>query len=122
MAARILIVEDEAIVRKNFCYVLRNEGYEVHEASSGVQALGLINEHQFDLVVTDLVMPEMDGLKLVERVQAQSPQTRIILLTAFFSSKSTDPISPAGIEILIKPVELDVLVSTVKRLLRANAN
>jgi CheY-like chemotaxis protein len=117
MANSILIVEDEAIVRKNLSYFLDSEGYETHEASNGLQAIELIKKHQFDLVITDLLMPELDGLELIQRVQAQSRQTRIIVFTAYLSAKSADARLPGPVELLAKPIELDVLLSTVRRLL-----
>lgn len=117
MAEKILIVEDEAIVRKNLSYFLDNEGYEVHEASNGLQAIELIKKRQFDLVITDLLMPELDGVELIQRVQAQSPETRMIVFTAYLSAKSADAGLPGPVEVLAKPIELDVLLSTVRRLL-----
>jgi CheY-like chemotaxis protein len=121
MAEKILIVEDEVIIRKNFSHVLRAEGYEVEEATSGIQALELLEYQQFDLVITDVIMPRLGGLELAARVHARAPQTPIILLTAYPLSESKTAALPEVVEILMKPIDLDVLVSTVKRLLQRSA-
>jgi CheY-like chemotaxis protein len=116
MAEKILIVEDEVIIRKNFSHVLRAEGYDVEEARSGIEALDLLQHQQFDLVISDWLMPQVGGLEVATRVRARSPQTPIILLTAYPLSEADTAALPGLIEILLKPVDLDVLVSTVRRL------
>jgi CheY-like chemotaxis protein len=119
MKKRILVVEDEAILRKNFCLVLGYEGYEVHEATNGAQAIELLDQHDFDLVISDLVMPQLDGLKLAERVQTRSPQTPIILVTALSNKPPYAAALPGVVEFLTKPIEIDDLISLVKRLIQS---
>jgi CheY-like chemotaxis protein len=118
MAEKILIVEDEAIIRRNFCHVLRAEGYDVEEARSGIEALDLLAHEQFDLVISDWLMPQVGGLEVASRVRSRSPQTPVILLTAYPLSESETAALPGVVEILMKPIDLDVLISTVRRLLR----
>jgi CheY-like chemotaxis protein len=117
MNKKILVVEDEAIMRKNFCLVLRHEGYDVYEASNGVQAIGLLEQHDFDLLIADLVMPQLDGLKLAERIQQRSPQTPVIIVTALPNRPPYASALPVVVEYLTKPIELRVLISVVERLL-----
>jgi two-component system cell cycle sensor histidine kinase/response regulator CckA len=81
--ATVLLVEDESVVRTMIRQVLRSAGHTVHEAPNGVAALELLDQHDFeiDLLVTDVVMPEMSGFELAERVAARSPQTRILYIS-----------------------------------------
>jgi CheY-like chemotaxis protein len=121
MKKKILVVEDEAIMRKHFCLVLRYEGYEVHEASNGVQAVELLERQEFDLLISDLVMPRLDGLKLAELLQRRFPETPIILVTALPNKPPYAAALPGVVEYLTKPFELGLLISVVKRLLGSQA-
>lgn len=117
MAERILIVEDEILIRKNFAAFLRNESYEVSEARDGVQALELLNDQAIDLIISDFVMPHMNGLELLDRVALKWPRMPIIFLTGYLADRPVQTLLPY-IEFLQKPVTLDDLLSAVKRLLR----
>jgi CheY-like chemotaxis protein len=114
---RILLVEDESITRAYIADVLRTDGYEVEEARDGAQAVELFAQRQFDLVITDFIMPQMDGLKLISRVHSMSPHTPIILVTAYLSTTVGKTILQQSAELIGKPVEPYVLLGTVKNLL-----
>jgi CheY-like chemotaxis protein len=116
-AANILLVEDESITRANIADVLRSDGYAVDEAGDGAQAVELFAKRQFDLIVTDFVMPRMDGLRLISRVHSTSPHTPVILVTAYLSTIPGKAILQKTAEIIGKPVEPDVLLGTIKNLL-----
>jgi PAS domain S-box-containing protein len=81
----ILVVEDQPSVRQFAGNVLRGFGYQVLEAASGAEALGLSEAHKgpIDLILTDIIMPGMNGLALAERIQPQRPQVRILYMTAY---------------------------------------
>lgn len=81
--ARILIVDDEDGVRTFLAECLELSGHEVDQAESGERALALINARSFELVITDLRMPGMTGLQLIEQVQVDQPELEFIVLTAF---------------------------------------
>jgi CheY-like chemotaxis protein len=115
--ANILLVEDESITRANIADVLRSGGYKVNEAGDGAQAVELFAQRQFDLIVTDFVMPRMDGLKLISKVHSTSPHTPVILVTAYLSTLMGKAILQKTAEIIGKPVEPSVLLGTVKNLL-----
>jgi DNA-binding NtrC family response regulator len=117
MAEKILVVEDESITRASIADFLRKEGYEVDEAHDGAQAAEHFEVRHFDLVVTDLVMPQLNGFKLIARVHSISPNTPVILITAYLSSNSGKAILAGTAEFIGKPVELDVLLATIKHLL-----
>ncbi|MGH7824046.1 MAG: response regulator [Candidatus Binatia bacterium] len=118
MAEKILVVEDDIIIRESIREVLRTEGYEVEEASDGAQALGLLKNRRFDLVISDFVMPRMDGLKVVEEVHSTSPQTPVIFLTGHLSRKSAEALLNGMAEFIQKPVTFELLLSMIQRLLR----
>lgn len=118
MAEKILVVEDDAIIRTSIREVLQKEGYEVEEASDGAQAVGLLNHRRFDLVISDFVMPHMDGLKVVEQVHSISPQTPVIFLTGYLSRKSAEALLRGMAEFIQKPVTFELLLGMVQRLLR----
>jgi DNA-binding NtrC family response regulator len=118
MAQKILVVEDDVIIRTSIRDVLKKEGYEVEEASDGAQAVGLLHARRFDLVISDFVMPRMDGLKVVEQVHSMSPQTPVIFLTGYLSRKSAEALLHGMAEFIQKPVTFELLVAMVQRLLR----
>ncbi len=80
---RILIVDDEENLVALFKRILQKEGYEVQCASSGEEALEKLETEWFDLVITDLKMPGMDGLELLSKAKAVNPTMPFIMLTAF---------------------------------------
>ena len=74
MAANVLVVEDDRLNRNLICKVLRNEGHQVVEACDGAEALDLLYAQHFDLVITDFVMPRLNGLKFVEQLHPLQPR------------------------------------------------
>jgi CheY-like chemotaxis protein len=119
MAANILIVEDDPLNRYLICKVLRYEGYQIVEASDGAEALELLCAQRFDLVITDFVMPKLNGVKFLEQLHFLHPRIPIILITAYRSVISGKAILDDVAEVLPKPFELNVLRSTVQRLLES---
>jgi CheY-like chemotaxis protein len=115
--ARILLVEDESITRAYLADILRNEGYDVQEARDGAEAVKLFESQPFDLVITDLVMPQLNGFKLTARVRSVSPETPVILVTAYLSNHAGKTIVQGEAEFIGKPIEPDVLLATIHHLL-----
>jgi CheY-like chemotaxis protein len=117
VAYRILIVEDDALTRRNLCVLLSEEGYEVDEVGDGLQALEILAQRQFDLVLSDIVMPRMDGLKLLDRLQFVAPQMPVMIMTSYLpGTSSTVPAGAAGL--IPKPFLLEDLLFKVQRVLR----
>ena len=85
MSQRILVVDDEEIIRESLSYVLKKEGYVVDEAENGKVAYEKILAESYDLVITDLEMPQMKGTQLIEEIKKLNIQTSIIVITAFGS-------------------------------------
>ena len=83
MQNSILVVDDEKSVRELFSTLLRGEGYQVTTAEDGEQALVELNNTPFDLVISDVKMPRMNGFQLLDHIRQHYPETLFILLTAF---------------------------------------
>jgi CheY-like chemotaxis protein len=112
----ILLVEDEVITRYAFAQILRFEGHDVMEAADGVEALRLLDEHNFDIMITDLVMPRVDGFALVAETRLKWPNVRIVLMSGYVAEYAAAALD-GSTEFLPKPIEPTVLVATVRRLL-----
>jgi CheY-like chemotaxis protein len=117
MAVNILVVEDEPLGRALICEVLRREGYEVSEAGDGAEALELLRGQRYDLVISDFIMPRLDGLKLLAQLHSIYPTMPVILISAYMSADSGQKIMQEMAEFIPKPFELETLRSTVQRLL-----
>jgi two-component system, NtrC family, response regulator PilR len=87
---RILIVDDEQSMRELLSLLLRKEGYEVVTAENGVNALKAVQREIFDLVITDLKMPQFDGMALLKSVKDVSPDTIVIIITAFGTTEGAE--------------------------------
>ena len=112
----ILLVEDEAITRSAFADALRMEGEEVIQAD-GIQALSLLDKSHVDLVITDLVMPRLNGFELVGKIRSKWPHIPLLLISAYMSQERGSIISSGSAEFLHKPIDPPELVATVQRLL-----
>ena len=117
MAANVLVVEDDRLNRNLICKVLRKESHQVVEACDGAIALEILQVLPFDLVITDFMMPKLNGIKFVEHLHSLQPRMPIIFITGYLSAISGKAILDDVAEVLAKPFELDVLRSTVHRLL-----
>lgn len=117
MAFKILVVDDEEIIRDSISYILDSEGYEVDKAENGKVAYEKIKEKHFDLVITDIEMPAMKGTELLEKIKTLDPQTAIIIITAFGSlDTAITALRNGASDYILKPVEFDELLIKVKRL------
>ncbi|MGQ9644208.1 MAG: sigma-54-dependent transcriptional regulator [Ignavibacterium sp.] len=117
MAFKILVVDDEEIIRDSISYILDSEGYEVDKAENGKIAYEKIKEKHFDLVITDIEMPAMKGTELLEKIKTLDPQTAVIIITAFGSlDTAITALRNGASDYILKPVEFDELLIKVKRL------
>lgn len=118
MTDRILVVDDEQIIRESISYILRKEGFAVVEAENGKVAYDKLLAEPFDLIVTDLEMPELKGIELLELVMHMNPQTSVIIITAYGSLETAIAALRAGAsDYILKPVEFDELLVKIRRLL-----
>jgi DNA-binding NtrC family response regulator len=117
MSNRILVVDDEDIIRESLSYILNKEGYEVVSAENGKVAFEHLKESTFDLVITDLEMPEMKGTELLDEIKKMNIQTAAIVVTAFGSLETAITALRSGAsDYILKPVEFDEMIIKVKRL------
>jgi putative nucleotidyltransferase with HDIG domain len=117
-AARILVVDDEAHVRSMIGATLEHLGYDVQLSISGREALEILERNSFDLVLTDIVMQDGNGIALLERIRAQQPNLPVVMVTAIHDiSVAIDSMRRGAYDYLLKPFEREHLVSTVQRAL-----
>lgn len=122
MAERILVVDDEQIIRESLGFVLKKEGYIVEEAANGKVAIEKQNEKPFDVVITDIEMPEMRGMDLLEQISRRAPQTFVIIITAFGSVETAvQALRKGAYDYILKPIDFDDLLHRLKKLLNHRA-
>jgi ATP-dependent Lon protease len=118
---KILVVDDEKITRMNLEHVLAKEGYWVLSAENGAEALDLMAQHDFDVILTDLKMEKVDGMTLLVRVKQDHPATEVIIITGYATvPAAVEAIKQGSYQFLAKPLKLDELRSTVKKALARN--
>ncbi|MCC7208295.1 MAG: response regulator transcription factor [Anaerolineae bacterium] len=119
MDMKILVVDDEQVIRDALGRRLRREGYNVFLAGSGIEGLRLFHSEQPDLVVLDIVMPEMDGLTVCQRVR-EVAETPIMMLSANAITEEDiiRGLNAGADEYLVKPLRLNEFVARVQALLR----
>jgi DNA-binding NtrC family response regulator len=119
---RVLVVEDEAYVRDSLVAVLRAKGFEVEPAAAAAEALALVAKAPVDIVLSDLRMPGADGLELVRRLQAVSPEIPVVILTGHGTVASAVECLRAGAsDYVLKPVDPEALDVCLQRALDARS-
>jgi two-component system response regulator PilR (NtrC family) len=115
MDNKILIVDDEANIRNSLNSVLTDEGYTCISAENGEEALRLVRSEVVDLIITDLIMPEKDGMELLEDVRNDYKDIRVIMLTAYGTVESAVKAMKYGaVDFLLKPIDFEMLLVKVK--------
>jgi DNA-binding NtrC family response regulator len=119
MQGNILVAEDELLPRKNICRVLEEEGlYQIHEAADGNAAIEIVNKNDLDLVILDLKMPGADGMTVLQHVRQASPQTFVLIMTAYASLEtSVEALRLGAQDYIFKPIVLDGVVKKVRTLM-----
>jgi two-component system, NtrC family, response regulator PilR len=106
---KLLVVDDERSMRELLELVLKREGYAVHTAESGTRALELVRQNVYDLIISDVKMPDMNGIDLLARVREISPETMVIMITAFATVDTARRAFKLGAEdLVIKDAGFDV--------------
>jgi DNA-binding NtrC family response regulator len=122
MSACVLVIDDDPIVCTTVQHVLGRAGHEVHTASNFSQALDLVESHRFDLVITDLVMPDVDGVTVILAFKGQFPEMPLIAMSGgarFGTSDSLAAAKEAGAdEILRKPFSAEAITTLVATVLK----
>jgi two-component system cell cycle response regulator CpdR len=113
---RILLAEDDQAMRAYLSRALENAGYDVVAVDRGTAAVPLLEAEHFDLLLSDIVMPEMDGIELAQRCSEVSPRTKVMFITGFAAvSLRTSREAPQS-KILSKPFHLKDLVMEVEQM------
>ncbi len=122
MKESILVVEDEAILLTNLCEMLERAGYDVCGESNAESAIARALERSFAVVLTDIRLPKMDGIELMERILAERPETMVILTTAFASlDTALKALRQGAYDYLLKPVAFEDLRRKLEQLLQYRA-
>src|SRR5262245_36145975 len=116
----ILLVEDDAISRTALAETLRNAGHEVLEAVTGMEALALLDQNLVKLIVLDFVLPDLDGLKFLDRIGTRRPRIPVILVSGSLSQKAAEALlgmPGARTMYFVKAVRPSALVAIVQAFL-----
>ena len=120
--SQILVVEDEASMRQFLQILLKREKHEVTLASSGEDALNLVSEQEFDLVLTDLRMGAVGGLDVLQRTKDLAPETQVVVMTAYASTETAiQAMKEGAYDYVTKPFQVDALRETVRKALEKRA-
>ena len=109
----VLIVEDEPVIRELMAILLEDEGYAVHLAVDGLEALETIERHAVDLVLSDVKMPRLDGASLAHRLRARADPIPVVLMSAVYAE-----VDLPGVRFLRKPVNCEHLLDIIAVSLR----
>jgi two-component system, cell cycle response regulator CpdR len=117
---KILLAEDDNDMRRFLAKALANAGYEVVSYDNGRSAYDKLREEPFSLLLTDIVMPEMDGIELARRATELDPDLKVMFITGFAAvALNPDSNAPKDARVLSKPFHLKELVGEVERMLKA---
>jgi DNA-binding NtrC family response regulator len=116
-AGRILLADDEKVLRETLAELLRGEGCDVETAADGLEAIAALGRGAYDIVITDLQMPGADGLEVLRRVRELAPQTLVLLITAYASVETAvEALRRGAHDYILKPLILEDVLGKVGRL------
>lgn len=122
LAKRILIVDDEENTRLGLSKLLSSDGFVVDLAANGSEALDLLRRQKMDLVISDINMPDMNGITFLREISRRYPSTSVIMITAYGGVESyLEAMNLGALEYLHKPVRLEELRSVMKKLFNSVA-
>ena len=115
---RIMVVDDEEALRTVLSSELEGEGYQVASAADGQEAINILQKQEFDLILLDIKMPNVDGFEVLKFVKDRHPKTKVVMLTGFADLKNAIESKKLGAEDFVsKPYDLVDLLTTVERVL-----
>jgi DNA-binding NtrC family response regulator len=117
LVKRILVVDDEENTRIGLSKLLSQEGFQVESAANGNDALEMLGQHKINLVISDINMPDMNGLVFLRELSRKFPSTNVIMITAYGGVESyLEAMNLGAYEYLHKPVRLNELRSVMKKI------
>ncbi|MBA3578060.1 MAG: response regulator [Pseudomonadota bacterium] len=114
--ARILLAEDDTSMREYLQRALQRVGYDVESVGCGTEAIPLLEKDRYDLLLTDIVMPEMDGIELAQKASEIDPEIRVMFITGFAAVALQSGRAAPEAKMLSKPFHLKDLVAEVDRI------
>lgn len=118
MPYRILVVDDEESIREFLEIMLKRDGYQVTTANNGAQALEHYKKTNFDLIITDIQMPQVSGMELLEQVKDRDPDVVVVMITAFGSTESAvEAMKKGAYDYITKPFKIDEIKLTLQKAL-----
>lgn len=118
---KILVVDDQDGIRILLCEVLRQEGYEVYDASNGEEAIALIESVRPDLVLLDMKIPRMNGLEILKWIKNVTPLTCVIIMTAYAElNLIQEALDLGAVTYFLKPFDINVIRKVVKEQLNSS--
>ena len=123
MTLHVLIIDDDAAVSRTLSLILTRAGYQVSTATSGRKGLELLSNEGYDLVLTDIIMPELDGIEAIRRIRSDHPGLRVIAMSGGGQIDKADFLHMAQVlgadRVLEKPVRGEKLLELVSAVLAA---
>ncbi len=119
--SRILIIDDELVIRQVLRKILQDAGHEIIEALDGAEGLQIFRETPVDLVITDIMLPEEGGLKIISEIHATNPAVKIIAISALAYDAFAIAQKLGANAAFEKPLDMQELLATVNRLLTENS-
>lgn len=117
--SRVLIADDEAIIRDTLAEFLSGNGFEVKTAANGIEAVNLAKNERFDVLLCDVNMPGLDGIDVLEKMNQLSPETFVILITAYATVESAiEAFQKGAHDYLMKPMILNEVLEKIRRVLK----
>ena len=115
--SRILVIDDEQVVRNLLSAILTDQGHKVTKVESVEEALPLFENHEFDIVFTDLAMPNTDGITGATRMKERRPEIKVILMSGYGADTASDQVKKGIIDAAIsKPFDLAEIDQVIKKL------
>ncbi len=113
---QILVVDDEPLMRDFLYEAFRRKGYRVNVAPDGLEALQMLEKANYDMVLTDVKMPRLSGLEVLEKVKEMSPETKVVMITAYGTiENAVESMKLGAFDYITKPFSVDEIELVVKR-------
>jgi two-component system chemotaxis response regulator CheY len=123
MSKSVLVVDDAAFMRMMIRDILSKEGYVIHEAVNGRDAVEKYSEVKPDLVTMDITMPEMTGIEALREIRAADPEARVLMVSAMGQQKMiVEALEAGALDFLVKPFQPTKVLETVKKCVQASVD
>jgi len=117
----VLVIDDDERVRTLLRDILRFAGYQVIEASDGKSGMRYLEKGEFDMVLTDLGMPEMNGWEVVKMIKKETPQTPVVLITGWGTNLDEEKVKESGVDGIIgKPFQVNEVIEAVEQFINCD--